>query len=388
VPYWYVSVIQIQTLYYPQAGDVGNYDLALSPSISLKILFYNAVLTIDTDTNVYPGRETSIIGQFDYGSSPIADNRNIEIFLDNIPFTTSEVSAAFKKTISLPADTAIGNHLITVSVSATGRYAPVAANAVITVIKVIPVSLTSDLPIVVFIPGSFNVHGKLNSEIGPVTRVPIIITFEGKQLNVVSSDDGTFRATIRSNMGFGLFGSQLLGFTVMPVEPWQTNLTVSHRVMTVYTVNCGVFFLILVFLSIILPRRLRFVIGTRLKKELPQEVTIAQQGLPSAAISPAADSALTVTDYGNNSASSTRLFYWYRVVIRLAQKVSGIMLKSNQTLREYVNDTGKATGATGKIILEFTRIVERVLYSSHQVTDEDVKNGERLARKVRENIGK
>jgi hypothetical protein len=70
------------------------------------------------------------------------------------------------------------------------------------------------------------------------------------------------------------------------------------------------------------------------------------------------------------------------------QKVSGLLLKPNQTLREYIRDTGQTTGSTDKIILEFTRIVEKVLYSPHQVTEDDIKNGEQLARKVRESIGK
>ena len=388
VPYRYVSEIQIQSLYYPQTGDVGNYDLALSPSISLKILFYSALLTIDTDTNVYPGRDISIIGQFNYGSSPIADNRKIEISLDNIPFIESEVSATFTKTISLPADTAIGNHLITVSVTAIGRYAPVAANAILTVIKVIPVLLTSDLPFVVFIPGSFNVHGKLNSEIGPLTQVPIVMTFEGKQLNVVSSDDGTFRATVRSNMGFGLLGSQSLEFTVMPVEPWQINLTVSHRVMTVYTVNCGVFFLILALLGIILPRRLNFRIRPPAKQKLPQSVVMTQSAFSATVASNVAENNSNDFDFSDRNAPAGRLFYWYRIVIRLVQKVSGLLLQPNQTLREYIDDTGKITGAAGKTILEFTRLIEKVVYSPHQVTEDEVNNGEQLANKIRESLGK
>jgi len=65
---------------------------------------------------------------FNYGSAPVADERNIEISLDNAPFVESEVPAAFTQKISLPADTAIGNHLITVSGLADGRYSPVVAN--------------------------------------------------------------------------------------------------------------------------------------------------------------------------------------------------------------------------------------------------------------------
>jgi hypothetical protein len=388
VPYWYVSLINIQSLYFPQAGDVGNYDLALSPSVSLKILFYTAVLTLRTATNAYSGRDIDIIGQFEYGASPVVDERNIEISLDNVPFVESEVSAAFTQKIALPADTTIGNHLITVSVLAEGRYSPVVASVNLTVVKAIPVLLTTKLPFAVMIPGSFHVRGKLTSSIGPVSQARVTITFEGKQVSAVSGDDGTFNAVIRNSMGFGLFGSQSLQITSTPMEPWQTTVAASHNVITVYVVNCSVFFLILVFLGIILPRRLKFRIVAMSKKKLPQAIVVTAPDLPTSAVSSVAENLAADIGRRDESTPVGRLFYWYRVVILLVQKVSGLLLKPNQTLREYISDTGQATGSTGKIILEFTRIVEKVLYSHHQVTEDDIKNGQQLARKVRESIGK
>jgi len=388
VPYWYVSLINIQSLYFPQAGDVSNYDLALSPSVSLKILFYTAVLTLQTMTNAYSGRDTSVIGQFNYGSAPVADERNIEISLDNAPFVESEVPAAFTQKISLPADTAIGNHLITVSGLADGRYSPVVANVNLAVVKAVPVLLTTKLPFAALIPGSFNVRGKLISSIGPVSQALVTITFGGKQVNAVSNNDGTFSAVIRNSMGFGLFGSQSLQITATPMEPWQTFVTASHNVLTVYVVNCSVFFLILVFLGIILPRRLKFRIVAMAKKKLPQTVVVTAPDLSASAVSSIAADLVAGIGRRDESTPVGRLFYWYRIVIRLVQKVSGLLLKPNQTLREYISDSGQATGSTGKIILEFTRIVEKVLYSPHQVTEDDIKNGQRLARKARENLGK
>ncbi len=387
LPYWYISVIQIQSLYYPQAGDVGVYQLALSPSVPLKVLFYDAVLTLKTDANAYPGRETAIVGQIDYGSSPIPDTRNIQISLDNTPVKESDVTDSFTEIITLPADLEVGKHLVVVSVPATGKYDLVVANATLNVVKAIPVILTSNLPSVVLIPGSFNIHGKLNSEIGPVTQARLSMTFEGKQVNAVSGDNGAFNASIRNNIGFGLFGSQSLELKVIPNEPWQTSLTASYKIMTVYMINCGVFFLILLFLAVVLPRRLKFRGRMSLRKKLPQEVAIAQQESAAASVS-INDDVLTDVDNLDRSAPHSRLFYWYRIVIRLIQRVSGVLLKPNQTLREYAIDTSKATGAAGKPILEFTRMIEKVLYSPHQVTEEDAKNGEQLARKVRESIRK
>ena len=239
----------------------------------------------------------------------------------------------------LPVDLPIGNHLITVSVSATGRYAPVIISAQLNVVKSIPVSLTTDLPSVVFIPGSFSLRGKLNSGIGPVAQAGITMTFGGKTADAVSGADGTFNASFRNNMGFGLFGSQTLEFKVMPVEPWQTALTVSRKVMTVYVVNCGVFFLILVLLGIILPHRLKFRVGISQKRKLPQAVSVGSPKSASLAIASVTNNIPANNDDRDKSASPGRLFYWYRMVIQLVQRVSGVLMKPNQTLREYVRDT-------------------------------------------------
>ena len=64
IPYFYLPEMQIQSLYYPQGDDAGVYELALSSPVSLKVLFYEAILTLKTDTEAYPGRATAISGQF------------------------------------------------------------------------------------------------------------------------------------------------------------------------------------------------------------------------------------------------------------------------------------------------------------------------------------
>jgi hypothetical protein len=125
--------------------------------------------------------------------------------------------------------------------------------------------------------------------------------------------------------------------------------------------------------------------AARSNHKLPQTIVVTT---PVSSLSSVAEDIAVDIGRRDESIPVGRLLYWYRIVIRLMQKVSGLLLKPNQTLREYIRDTGQTTGSTDKIILEFTRIVEKVLYSPHQVTEDDIKNGEQLARKVRESIGK
>ena len=72
----------------------------------------------------------------------------------------------------------------------------------------------------------------------------------------------------------------------------------------------------------------------------------------------------------------------------MVQKVSGVFLKPNQTLREFVTESGNKMGLAGKYLLEFTKIVEKVLYSPYKVTENDAKSGEELARNMRESLKK
>ncbi len=387
VPYWYIPEIQIQSLYYPSSDDVGVYSSALSTSVPLKVLFYEASLSLSPDMNSYPGKETTITGQFDYGQSPELNPRKIELDLDNALVSESEVSPGFTEKLLLPPDTETGQHLITISAPASGRYASVTADATLNVKKVVPV-LTTHLPSVAYIPGTMSVKGQLNSEIGPVGQAHITMTFGKGKVDIISGDDGTFNATVKNKMSFGLFGSQPLEFTVVPQEPWQTVLTTSRNIMTVYIVNCGALLCVLAILGVLLPRKIRFHKTRSVEREKMPAVGVTQsEPTPASSIS-IVNSLLPEEETSNNSAPDKRLFYWYRIVIQLVQKVSGVFLKPNQTLREFVSESGNKIGLAGKYLLEFTKIMEKVLYSPYRVNEDDVKSGEKLARNMRESLKK
>ena len=386
VPYWYVSIIQIQALYYPQNTDAGVYGAALSTITPLQVLFYKATLVIATDTKVYPGRPFVTSGRLDYGAAPIPPSREIEISLDNVPLSESEITGNFTENISLPADIATGKHLINISVLASGRYAPVLADATLNVVKAVPV-ITAKMQSAAMIPGNFIINVKLDSETGPVAGAQITISFEGNKIPATSGINGTFTASFRKNWGFGLFGTQTLDFEVIPQEPWLTTATASYKIMIVYLVNCCIFFFILGLLSIVLPRSLKFKTRENRQSQLSPETLLTADKLPQASQIEVnkrimADNERAIKEYDDG------IFYWYRIVLQLVQKISGVLIKPNQTLREYVTATGKATGPAARYLVEFTRMIEKALYSSHKTSDDDVKTGERLAHSVQESLKK
>jgi len=386
VPYWYVSVIQIQALYYPQNTDAGVYRAALSTITPLQVLFYKAKLVLTTDAKIYPGRPFVISGRLDYGADPIPPSREIEISLDNVPLSESEITGNFTENIPLPADMKTGKHLINVSVLASGRFAPVLADTTLNVVKAVPV-ITAKMPSAALIPGNFVINGKLDSETGPVAGAQITISFEGNKITATSGTNGTFTASFKKNWGFGLFGAQTLDFGVIPQEPWLTTATASYKIMIVYLVNCCIFFFILGLLSIVLPRSLKFKTRENRQSQLSPETLLTADKLPQASQIEVnkrimADNERAIKEYDDG------IFYWYRIVLQLVQKISGVLIKPNQTLREYVTATGKATGPAARYLVEFTRMIEKALYSSHKTSDDDVKTGERLAHSVQESLKK
>jgi hypothetical protein len=391
LPYLYLTRILAQALYFPQGNDTGVYASALSAVIGIDISFYTARLTLNIDKYGYPGKGVSVSGQFDYGAMQPANNRRVEIYLDDVKVAESSGTIGFTGGFLLPADIALGEHLFTVSCPASGRYAPVLVAGTLNVTKAVPV-LTADLPRFCFIPGSIHVQGKIDSSAGVYAAVPVTLAFGGKNTDIITGSDGTFDAKIQYGMGFGLFGNQSLDFNINPAAPWQTRTTISRSIIAVYPVNCGLFLLILVFLGIFLPRRLRFKAQVLTGNQTQQQFLTTKVQLTGTAGS-TVKGQLRVNDTTAEMKaplrdSQNRLFVLYRVVIQLVQKVSGLLLKPNQTLREFVNETGKTLGPAGKPLLELTKMMEKALYSPHKVSEEDIKNGEQLSRKVQESLKK
>ena len=89
---------------------------------------------------------------------------------------------------------------------------------------------------------------------------------------------------------------------------------------------------------------------------------------------------------GSGMEPRARIFSWYVLLIQLVQRVTRIVLEPHQTLREFVNGTRKTLGPVTEYLLEFTSLVERLLYSREQASDKDVNTSEQLTRQVQDGL--
>jgi hypothetical protein len=81
-----------------------------------------------------------------------------------------------------------------------------------------------------------------------------------------------------------------------------------------------------------------------------------------------------------------KILYRYRFVVRIVQRITKILLKPQQTLREFAGESSGVLGVVSKYLLELTRMVERLLYSRYQPTEEDAEKSRQLSHDVEEGL--
>jgi len=383
VPYRYVLELGLRTLYYPRGGDVGRYLASLSPLVKLEVLFHEAKLELYIADEAYPGRETTVAGRFDYGDTAPPAERDIEVYLDDILIFEAVVDGTFSQRIELPADTVTGQHTITISASGKGRYAPVVASATLNVVRAILV-LDSNLPRVVMIPGSIGLLGTLRSEVGQLNGALLTFELDRSRVEAVSTAVGDFDTRLSMGMNLALVGSQNLRINIVPQEPWHAPLAIVQQVLVVNVVNIGGLLILLVVMGVYLPGRLKGRFGVFVRRA-PSPVIRSPQPVSTPSYSTEVEALVPVPEGDESSqAPESRILNWYRMVVRLLQRMTRVLLRPQQTLREFATECGGVLGPAAGYFTELTRIVEKVLYSKHKPTREDAERSRHLSNTIEE----
>jgi len=380
VPYWYIPELDVQALYYPQDEDIGVYLASVSP---VKVLFYEADLEVTVEDKAYPGLETTVIGRFDYGQSPPSNERKTEIYFDDVLIREIIAQEAFTQEIKLDPQTDVGKHVITIFSAAIGRYSSVVTSVILNVTRATPV-VDIDLPRMAMIPGSIGLEGKLYSELSPLSEASIKMELGKSQVELISSEGGAFDTKINVGMGFGVIGLQDLVIQVLPQEPWHAPLNATRSVLVVNWVNSSAFVAILLFFSIYLPGRLKRRLGAYTRRSVRQEIPTAPPELAPVYTEMVTTLAVTKESKEIIGEPRDRILYWYRLVVRLLQRITQVLLGPQQTLREFAEESNRVLGLAAKYFSELTKMVEKLLYSRYNPTEGDVESSRHLSNKIEE----
>jgi hypothetical protein len=332
----------------------------------------------------YPGKEAVISGVFDYGEDPVPALREVEIYLDDVLTGKIISEPAFKQSIKLADHLTVGRHTLTVSAPSTGRYSPVLAGSVMNV-TLAEVKLDIDLQDVAIIPGGLNIHGRAYSEAGPLAGASIKIQAGGDHIQATTQADGCFQTQIRKGVELSLLGYQDIEMQVFPQEPWNAPAAVGQRVFVVNILSCGGLMLIVAVTGFYIPRKWSKR-NTSGKRVLIKHPVKALEAKGEEKISGKQVDQPWLTP-GPTETGMT-LSYWYRLALKVVQRITRIMLKPDQTLREYARETIPGLGAAGKPFRDLTALMERCLYASWQPGQQDLERGEKLSRQVEEEARK
>ncbi len=379
LPYLYVPALDLRALYSPEETDAGRYAPSLSEVSRLKVLFYETGLKAAAGEKAYPGLKTTVSGEIDYGTSPPAGEREVEISLDDVPVGKVAAQAAFSREIEIDPAAEEGEHVITVSVLSGGRYAPASATAFLDITRETPV-LDVSIPPVVLVPGGgVELRGELHSAFGPVAGAAITATLDGTGTEAVTLEDGSFAVEVRPAVGFGVAGSRDLAIQVSPREPWHAPLRTTSGILVVNVVSSAGIVLALVLLGIYLPGRLRRWRTNVVENPAPATAPAGEPGHSSEMLTPGA-AGQAVGD------PRARIFHWYRLTARWVGRVTRIFLQPQQTLREFAGENARVLGVGARYFVRLTATVERVLYSPYVPTKNDVEKSRQLWRSTEREV--
>jgi hypothetical protein len=345
------------------------------------------LLSLDADKQGYPGRETVLKASWTYQPAAPTIERNFEVRIDDMVVAQLSTTEEFIQAIDLPPDLQSGLHRLTVISFAEGRYASGIASGVINVSKAVT-GLIINLPKIIMVPRQFNVNGSVVSELGPLQMALVRVKHASDIQEFHSADDGSFAGTLKTHYTFGLVGSESWTVEVIPQEPWNSPLLFSKKILVINGINCGIFLTLLIALGIIVPKKFRISIPAlgRRREEIKPESAITNAHL---AVTPVYGETIQSTrtlDGRSEMEPRARIFSWYVLLIQLVQRVTRIVLKPHQTLREFVNGTRKTLGPVTNYLLEFTRLIEKLLYSREQASEKDVNTSEQLTRQVQDGL--
>jgi hypothetical protein len=376
VPYRYIPQMDVQAIYYPEDKDTGLYLGSSSPVSNLAVRFYQAALKVHMNGQAYPGKELEIEGNFDYAQAPPFLERRVEVYLDDVLMAQSSVQGSFIQKVGLDPRANTGKHSLILSSPPEGRYAPVTAGLLVEVALAVPI-LDLDAPKIALIPGNPGLAGRLHSKMGPLKNASIDMEIGRTRASVLSAQDGSFETRIGMGMGLSFLGWQKLIIRIQPQEPWNAPLTLTKNIFLINLSGCALLVVFLAAIGYYLPRRSRAWLSHRQVTTNHGKAALSSVALPEKPVAQRSSSS-------GYEKFSGPVFDQYRLALSLVQRITRAILKPQQTLREFAKENSQAMGPLSKYFMEFTQLIERLLYSKHGPDRQDLEKSRQLSANIEE----
>jgi len=374
VPCRYVASISLRARYSPQGQDRELYLPCASPEARLKVDFDQPRLEIDVPDRVYPGLPFNVTCWITSGISAPPDGRQIEVLWDNqvvAACTSSEDELEVK--VRPSAGAAVGEHELEVRLKAHERSAGAVAQRTVTVIKA-PIEVVVDRLEFDTLSRKLRLAGHLGSDL-PFSSADVRVCLAGASTTVQASTEGTFEATLGLPLGATIMGTQEVEITVEPLESWYLPGRAEASVFAMDIVNLALVSVAALSVGVVLYARRRGKPGET--GPLPEKMSslTPYPGEPSPPASREAES------------TPARILACYADAAEAVGRATGISLRPNITLREFLKRTAPELREAAEAFTELTYLSEECLYSPRVPGEASASRAKGLALAVKKGVG-
>ena len=369
IPYIYVDTMTLTAIYEPSGDDIGKYLASQSPPVTINTMFYPTRLEVSAPEMVHPGLPFTISGRVISNDGNI--DRTVKVLLNDTRLAEETTPAQFSLEVTPPEQATIGKHNLTVSVTPQERYSGAYETRTIN-ISTLPIYIDTQTPKLAILPRTIRISGQVYHELVPVPDARASLQFKDSSIHTTTSPDGSFTTSLEVPLDLTLVGTQEIMIDIEPAEPWYTTLRIKRQLFTINPLNTGLILVVLIALGLFIRRSKTRV---REKKIIPLAEIIE---LPTTTPPPATKPKLT--------GIKGRILSAYRGGLEAVEKVTGIGMAPNITLREFLKmATLLAPTATGQFA-ELTAIAESALYSAYSLREDIATRAEQLATTIKEEL--
>jgi hypothetical protein len=384
IPYKYVNSITVQAIFPPTGSDKNEYLAALSPTITLKLLYFITNLEISASNVGYPGLPFTITGKVTDANGHGLTDRQVIIALDGTKQTQVKTNqeGTFTAKFTISTQATLGKHTLTVSVGAQNLYASTSKQMAISVQKV-ATNLQVETPTFIILPAQLEITGKAASSSGPLKGANIRVEYANVSTTVKTLDDGSFNLTIEVPLNIALAGGQELRIAAQPQEPWQAAAETTKNIFALNSVSTSV--ALASSCSVFALTYMKFAKNKKSKKAIPgTRQTIS--ALPSTDNKKSAIITLPSIGITRVKGSRGQIIQFYAEALTAVQMSTGARMAPSMTLREYAQASKLKIGAIEREFRDLTGLAEKSLYSPHEIQPSEIKQAEELSKGLRRNL--
>lgn len=379
IPYWYINEVRVQAFYTPDPEDQEEYLPGISSVIPIQLQYYAAETVIELKEKTQPGTTTEISVTLDYGEGVPPIEREWNLYFNDVLTDTLTAENEIISTLQIPDKTEPGVYPVSIKTPGLGRYAPVNASGLLE-ITVEPLVLDVHLSNIIFVPGSTSVSGSVSSALGIPEQAVIDVSIGNNTNSFEVSEDGSFSGDVDLKMEFGLVGSDIVSVRVNTASPMFGTSIVEHKVLSINYIICGIFIVLILLVGIVVPKAYKY------RGKHPKQNTQTDTLPPGTGNeiekytdpSPVYDGNIPGVETAKVQNNQAKVISIYKVIVAIVRSLTNITPGKNQTLREFSGDSGKLMGKFEEYFDRMTRMVEKILYSNREATDDDLRQSEEL----------